>query len=290
VDYLFYIYGMDTNLKFVEITFQVEQSEMIDIAIALLDDYPFSGYVELDEAHFRASLEHTYWNKTLKAEVQTTLEGIATLISEEERPFENWNALWESNFDPIFLGDWGCIKAPFHTLEEDRDMVMIIHPRMAFGTGHHATTQMMLEMMRNLSWEGKDVLDFGCGTGVLAIFAAMQGADRVHGIDIESWSVENSRENAILNGVDSATFSEETLLDLIQQDKKYPFILANIQLDVLTAYGEQIKALLPKDGQVLLSGVMLDFKDQLEHTYRSLGFELMEHMSKDKWICQRWKL
>ena len=281
---------MDTNSKFVEITFHVNQPESIDIAIALISEYPFSGYVELDGAHFRASLEHTYWNETLRTEVLATLEGIATLIREEERPFENWNALWESNFDPIFLGDWGCIKAPFHTIAETRAVELIIQPRMAFGTGHHATTQMMLEMMRALTWANKEALDFGCGSGVLGIFAAMSGASKVHGIDIESWSVENSQENALLNQISTATFSEETLADLIAKERQYDYILANIQLDVLSEHVHQIKELLSPEGQVLLSGVMVDFRSTLESTYHQAGLMLLEHMEKDQWICQRWQI
>ncbi|MEM8585131.1 MAG: 50S ribosomal protein L11 methyltransferase [Bacteroidota bacterium] len=119
----------------------------------------------------------------------------------EELPDKNWNAEWEANFSPIQIGNWLGIRAGFHQPMPDLELEIVIDPKMAFGTGHHATTHMMCELMNTLSWSGKKVFDYGCGTGILSILAKKLGAEMVYAIDIERASYENTLENAETNEV-----------------------------------------------------------------------------------------
>ncbi|MEO0627235.1 MAG: 50S ribosomal protein L11 methyltransferase, partial [Bacteroidota bacterium] len=117
-------------------------------------------------------------------------------------PDKNWNAEWEANFSPIQIGDWLGIRAGFHEPMDGLEMEIIIDPKMAFGTGHHATTHMVCDFMKEESWAGKSVFDYGCGTGILSIVAKKLGAAYVAAIDIETASYENTLENAETNGVE----------------------------------------------------------------------------------------
>ncbi len=114
---------------------------------------------------------------------------------------QNWNAVWESNYDPIRIEDRLLIRASFHASEPGFAMELIINPKMSFGTGHHETTHLMASALFDLDLQGKSVLDAGTGTGLLALIALKLGADPVHAFDIDAWSVENTLENAALNGL-----------------------------------------------------------------------------------------
>jgi len=143
---------------------------------------------------------------------------------------ENWNARWESEFKPIEVGTKCRIRAPFHP-EKKVDYEIVISPKMAFGTGHHATTYLMLRFILREEMQDKQVLDMGCGTGVLAILASMKKAAHIDAIDIDPWSYENTLENARLNRINNiAVFEGDSSL---LGKKKYDFILANINRNVL---------------------------------------------------------
>ncbi|MEO0788879.1 MAG: 50S ribosomal protein L11 methyltransferase [Bacteroidota bacterium] len=171
-----------------------------DELVALLSLAGFEGF-EQTEGILDAYLpedrveEATSWLKSIQQTHDFTYT-VAPL------PDKNWNAEWEANFSPIQIGDWLGIRAGFHEPMDGLEMEIIIDPKMAFGTGHHATTHMVCDLMKEESWAGKSVFDYGCGTGILSIVAKKLGAAYVAAIDIETASYENTLENAETNGVE----------------------------------------------------------------------------------------
>jgi len=164
----------------------------------------------------------------------------------------NWNKEWESNYQPVTIAGKCHVRAPFHPALRDAVYEIIIEPKMAFGTAHHETTQLMAGWMMDLDVSGKDILDMGCGTGILAILANKMGARNVIGIDNDEWAWRNAMENFRINGV---TETNAFLGDaaLIRQES-FDMILANINRNVLLQDMKKYSVALRKDGMLLLSG------------------------------------
>lgn len=195
---------------------------------------------------------------------------------------KNWNEVWESSFDPIIVGNWCTIKAPFHKLQSSTTHCVVIEPKMSFGTGHHETTYMMVENMQKLNLDGKKVLDMGSGTGVLAILAKKMKANAVTAIDIEEWAVENCSENATMNNV-----SFEIKLGGKEQisAKDYDVILANINRNILadqmSTYSESLKS----NGKLLLSGFLSDDEAYITDIAQNNNFTFASKAQKENWLC-----
>ena len=165
---------------------------------------------------------------------------------------QNWNALWEADFEPVYVDDRLSIVAPFHGVEARRNRVIEIDPKMSFGTGHHQTTFLMCQQILNLALVDKLVLDMGTGTGVLAILAEQLGAREIIAIDIESWSVENTKWNAERNGCTKIVAIEggASLIPLLNFD----FVFANINKNILKHQLPIYSQVLTEGGTLLLSG------------------------------------
>ena len=198
-------------------------------------------------------------------------------------PYQNWNAVWEADFQPVEVEDFLTILAPFHDKQGKKGMLIEIQPQMSFGTGHHQTTWMMSKALFEYNNLPNDVLDMGTGTGILAILAEKLGAKNILAIDIEEWSAENTRENAIRNNCTHIT----TLHGDIDQiaDKKFGLILANINMNVLKAqFIEYSRSLLP-GGRIIMSGFFeTDVNDLLRHVEK-FGFILEKKWNKESWAA-----
>jgi ribosomal protein L11 methyltransferase len=166
----------------------------------------------------------------------------------------NWNELWEKNYQPIEVGAIR-IRASFHEADPRFPVELIIHPKMSFGTGHHATTRLMLEFLQANSPANQHVLDVGTGSGILAIAALKLGAASALGLDIDDWVVENASENADLNSV-NATFKLGTLSQHKQSITPVGMVLANINRNVLLDEMPIYSDLLLPQGVILLSGFL----------------------------------
>ena len=165
---------------------------------------------------------------------------------------QNWNAVWESNFEPVVVDDFCAIRAEFHKPIEDVQYEIIITPKMSFGTGHHATTYMMIQQMRNISFINKKVFDFGTGTGILAILAAKLGAASVTAIDNDEWSIKNAEENFEKNNIRSIALYQSSTV----RENNFDIILANINRNVLEQYSSTLVKLLSPRGLLLVSGLL----------------------------------
>ena len=198
----------------------------------------------------------------------------------EKMPNINWNEEWEKNFEPIFVADKVLIRAEFHEPNPNLHEI-IIQPKMSFGTGHHPTTHLMIQQMLDMDFSGKKVLDMGCGTSVLAIFAKQKGAEKVVAIDIDEWSVENSKENSVRNDVE-LEISQGTAENLGTEN--FDIILANINRNILISDIPTYVSVLNNGGQLLLSGLCFFDVDDILEVCNENNLTLKNKQQREEWI------
>ena len=195
---------------------------------------------------------------------------------------ENWNAIWEANFEPVAIPGKVYVRAAFHPPVGGFEHDILITPKMSFGTGHHATTMMMMKLMLDVNFKEKTVIDFGSGTGILSILAEKLGASKVISIDNESWSVENAVENANLNNCSKVTVTLGSALDDFASAE---VVLANINKSILLEHAKSIFEHLHSAGVLILSGLLrADYDDIVQHYSKFLG-EPTTMLHEGDWIA-----
>ena len=256
-----------------------------DILIAQLGETGFESFVEEENTVF-AYIQKEDWSETMIKDIQILQNPMFEIEYEHtEIEQENWNATWEQNFHPIVVDDVCMVRAPFH---EKRDVTydIVIEPKMSFGTGHHETTYMMLQHILEMDFKGKSVLDMGSGTGVLAILAAMRGANSVDAIDIDNWCYLNAKENISRNDLDFINVFEgdATLLS----KRKYDVIIANINRNILLAdipiYAKSLK----DKGTLLLSGFYVEDLDLITDACKKMKLRLEKNLEKNNWVAAKY--
>jgi ribosomal protein L11 methyltransferase len=225
-----------------------------EILVATLSDVGFESFMEEENellAYIPTQIEDVSLIHTLLSSFSDKKELELTYVRANIE-HQNWNALWEADFEPVYVDDRLSIVAPFHGEMARRNRVIEIDPKMSFGTGHHQTTFLMCQQILNLQLVDKLVLDMGTGTGVLAILAEQLGAREITAIDIESWSVENTKWNAEQNGCTKIVAIEggASLIPLVNFD----FIFANINKNILKEQLPIYSQVLTQGGTLLLSG------------------------------------
>ena len=272
--------------SFIEYQFNVKPKQpATDILIAELGELGFESFLETNEGVL-AYIRKAEWDaKNLEQVTILKNPEFKIAVDSSEIDQQNWNAQWEANFDPIILGHHCAVRAPFH---EKPDVLydIVIAPKMSFGTGHHATTHMMLQFVLKNEMSGKNVLDMGCGTGVLAILAAMRGAALVHAIDMDHWSYQNAVENVKLNDQELIVVKEGKV-DLLKNNH-YDVILANINRNTLLkdipAYAEHLK----KGGILVLSGFYRGDLPSISEKCASSGLSFQENLENNDWVSAKY--
>ncbi len=193
---------------------------------------------------------------------------------------QNWNEMWEQAFEPVIVEDFCAIRAHFHQPITNVQHEIVITPKMSFGTGHHATTYLMMLQMRSVDFSGKTVFDFGTGTGILAILAEKLGAAQITAIDNDEWSFENAQENIVRNNCTKI----EVVLSSVLPHQSFDVVLANINRNVILQYMPYIKNLVNKKGLLLMSGLLAEDKVDIVEAARQNGFEVLNSQEKNKWI------
>ncbi len=202
--------------------------------------------------------------------------------SSQEIEKVNWNIEWEKNFNPIIIDGQCSVRAPFHEKPET-EFDIIIEPKMSFGTGHHATTNMMLQFLLKNDWEGKTVLDMGCGTGVLAILAEMKGAKGVDAIDIDNWCYLNSMENVVRNNCELISVYEGAA-ELLE-GKHYDLIIANINRNILLEDITKYSECLNPGGELFLSGFYIEDIPAIEEECNLNGLKIEDELEQENWAA-----
>lgn len=229
-------------------------SEYKDILIAEMAGIGFDSFLEtetgFDACILSGALDASLWKHFL-AQYEKPAQ---IKVRERRLPKVNWNEEWEKNYDPITLADKVYVRATFHPNRKDEFIhEIIINPKMSFGTGHHATTFLMLEWMLTLNLQSKKVMDAGSGTGILAIMAKKLGAKKVTAFDIDEWSVENGNENFEINDLAGLHMQKGTVFTA-EAPGQYDLIVANINKNVLLDEIKTYSQKLGLNGQLLLSG------------------------------------
>lgn len=205
---------------------------------------------------------------------------------------QDWNAEWEKNyFQPIVIGDQCVVHSSFHTDVPKARYDIVIDPKMAFGTGHHATTSLMAENILALDLEGRRLVDMGTGTGILAILAAMRGAAEITAVEIDGFAYENACENFRLNGVDGVVtpvLGDASSLDSIAEGSVDVF-LANINRNIITGDIAAYSRVLASGGTMLLSGFYEEDIPVVEAAAAPCGLVTSGHDVRDRWTCLKLK-
>lgn len=260
-----------------------QRPQRSELLLAWLEDFPFDAFQE-SEAGLFAYLATGADPDEVETRLAQLPEGIGIPYQKELLPAQNWNALWESNFNPVLVEEFCGIRATFHPPFENVRHELIIQPKMAFGTGHHETTFMMVGLMEKLPFEGREVFDFGCGTGILAILAAKLGAVTVDAVDIEAAAVENTLENAGVNQTSDQIKVFHGDLDAVPF-RIYDFILANINRNVILGTLPALYQRLRDGGTLLISGILDADREMVFDAAREAGFHINLYTGKGAWIA-----
>lgn len=252
----------------------VQESEIL---VAELSDIGYYAFMEEKDALLAFITEEGFSQSALKDLLLPKNKFEKKTIIERD-----WNEQWEKNFKPVVIDDLVGVRADFHDPIPGVKYEIIVTPKMSFGTGHHQTTAMMVRLMNRIEFQGKSVIDFGTGTGILAILASMKGAIPVTGIDNDVWSISNAQENIKANHCSGISIRKEddvtkcTPADILLANINFPTLFENI-----ASFSQKIK----KDGYLLLSGILASDRIPIEERCEKKGFRLADALRDGEWIA-----
>lgn len=269
------------SLDYIQVSVLVSPREpFAEILISALAEMDFESFEETENGFNAYIAEDKYTADMERDSWAWQLPDMQVDSSHQLIPRINWNKAWEENFQPIMVDNEVYIYAPFHPAKPEIEYNICVEPKMSFGTGHHQTTHMMVQFALELNLKGKQVLDMGCGTGILGILAAMRGANHVLGIDIDEWAVANTIENADRNGVqmDALLGTADAL-----PNKSFEVIFANINKNVLLADMERYNVVLAPGGQIIFSGFYTSDLIDIEAEAAKYGWQFVQKKERDNW-------
>ena len=267
-------------------TFDISPREPgTEILIAELGYAGFESFVE-NEAGVIAYIQKPEWNAAILNDIYILTNDEFTIsYTSEEIEQVNWNKEWEKNFQAIEVDGICAVRAPFHE-KTDVAYDIVIEPKMSFGTGHHETTHMMIQHILKLDFNGKSVLDMGCGTGILAILAEMKGATTLDAIDIDNWCYLNTVENIERNNCHNikAYEGEASLLT----GKKYDIVIANINRNILLKDIATYADCLNENGTLLLSGFYREDIPLISEECGKYKLKFVENIERNNWVAVKY--
>ncbi|MEI6173707.1 MAG: 50S ribosomal protein L11 methyltransferase [Bacteroidota bacterium] len=253
-----------------------------EIAMAQLAEMGFESFMET-ETGILGFIREDEFNEGPVAEYLRQLSadhGVTSGLRKVEA--QNWNAIWESAYEPVTIAGKCQVRAPFHTPLAEIRYDIVIEPKMSFGTAHHETTSLMLQLILEEDLKGKRVLDMGCGTGVLAILAHKMGAGEVVAIDNDDWAFANALDNMEKNDASSVLVIQGDASSIPSQE--YDLIIANINRNVLLADIPVYARFLNPGGALLVSGFYTHDLDQIREVSAQSGLQYLGHQVKNDWV------
>ena len=270
-------------MEYIELKIEVA-ADYADILVAELADLHYEGFVETEQG-LDAYVPVNHFSDTALLELGKKYQDLFEMnYTSQTLEKQNWNETWEKNYDPVIVGDQCIVKATFHEVKQSYPYEILINPKMSFGTGHHATTTMMVAHQLEMDFEHKTVLDMGCGTGILAIMAEKLQATSIDAVDIDDWSVENTNENVILNDCKKIKVQKGTV-ETAQLADTYDIILANINRNILIHDFPFYNQRLANNGFLVMSGFYDVDTELIETTARKYNLEAMNHKTQDDWCA-----
>lgn len=273
-------------MDYTEVSLKIElNSPEMEIIIAQLAEIGFESFMESDDG-LLAYIPFNNFNESLFNDfIKENLEPKAIDYSVKTIKEQNWNEVWESNYDPVIIKNQVHIRAPFHETNPTIKYEILVNPKMSFGTAHHETTSLMIEMLLDEEIRGKKVLDMGCGTGILAILSEKMGATCIDAIDNDEWAYENSLENLDNNNCKniSVHLGDAGILKNID----YELILANINRNVLLRDISTYATHMLKNSILLLSGFYTEDLKLIQSSARDSNLKLISQKVKNNWVAAK---
>jgi ribosomal protein L11 methyltransferase len=293
--------------EYIQIAFDFENQDQFEILVALLSNLGFEGFNEEELAtginngvgmssvlgttaglgagagHCKTFIVSTdFFDNNIEIELNNIFNQIGLNYLKSIIKEENWNAIWESNFEPVRVDNFVGIRAHFHPQFEPRVQYDIkITPKMSFGTGHHGTTYTVMQMMSEMDFKGKTVYDFGTGTGILAILAEQLGASKILGVDNDDWCIENALENIQNNGCTSIVIQK---VDTAKQKGQFEIILANVNRHIIEANMLYLSEAGKAGGALVLSGLLIEDQEDMTQLATQNGWNFVKQKQMNGWI------
>jgi ribosomal protein L11 methyltransferase len=293
--------------EYIQIAFDFERQDQFEILVAQLSDLGFDGFNEEEAAtginngvgmssvlgttaglgegagHCKTFiLSAEYIDNNIEFELNNIFKQYNLKYSKSIIKEENWNAIWESNFEPVRVGDFVGILANFHPpFDPPVQYEIHITPKMSFGTGHHGTTFTVMQMMEEMDFKGKSVYDFGTGTGILAILAEKLGAADVLGVDNDDWCIENANEN--LQNNDSKVIVIKKVVSAIQ-NRTFDIILANVNRHIIEANMVELTNISKVGSLLVLSGLLIEDQSDMIQLANLNGWKFHQQKHMNGWI------
>ena len=293
--------------EYIQIAFDFDNQDQFEILVAQLANLGFEGFNEEEAAsginngvgmssvlgtsaglgegagHCKTFMLSTdYFENNIEIKLNNIFNLIDLKYSKSIIKEENWNAIWESNFEPVRVGDFVGIRAHFHpSFEPAVQHEIHITPKMSFGTGHHGTTFSVMQLMGNMDFKGKTVYDFGTGTGILAILAEKLGASSVLAVDNDDWCIENALENIQDN---QAKMIRIQKVETAQQDQQFDIVIANVNRHIIEANMEALSYAGKPHSELILSGLLIEARNDMIHLAQDYGWTYQTHKIMNGWI------
>jgi ribosomal protein L11 methyltransferase len=293
--------------EFIQIAFDFENQDQFELLVAQLSSLGFEGFNEEEAAtginngvgmssvlgttaglgegsgHCKAFILSTVYDaQELEIELEIIFKQYNLTYSKSVIKEENWNAIWESNFEPVRVDDFVGIRAHFHpSFNPAVAYEITINPKMSFGTGHHGTTFSIMQLMGNMDFKGKSVYDFGTGTGILAILAEKLGASHIIAVDNDDWCIENALENIQDN---EAKLIKLQKVETAKQDQQFDIVIANVNRHIIEANMKELSLAGKPHSELILSGLLIEDRTDMIHLAQQYGWSYQTHKLMNGWI------
>lgn len=261
--------------NYIKITLPVASDEQQEILLALLSEEGYDGFEETGN-ELNAYINEDAYNEE---QLNELVEPFGIDYSKEVIAPKNWNAEWESSYEPVIVDEFVAVRAHFHQPIKTVQHEIVITPKMSFGTGHHATTWQVMKLMQGIDFNNRSVFDFGCGTAVLAILAEKLGASSVLAVDNDDWCIENSIENVEANHCRNITVQKAD----VPSTQQFDIILANINRHILLQYMGTMAASLSKGGSIIISGFYKEENQLLIDAANAHRLNLITSSDRNNW-------
>lgn len=279
-------------MKYLEFVFRTTPcTETVnDVLSAVLGEVGFESFIEQTDGIAAYIQKQLFNEESLKeALAEFPLPNTQIEYSYQDAEDKDWNEEWEKNFfQPIIIGDRCIIHSTFHRDVPKAEYDIVINPQMAFGTGHHETTSLIINELLDSNLQGKSLLDMGCGTSILAILARMRGATPCTAIDIDEWCVRNSLENIALNHVDNITVFQGDASSLADQGP-FDVVIANINRNILLNDMKHYIARMNSEAELLMSGFYVTDIPVIQAEAERNGLHFIHHKEKNRWAVVKFK-
>jgi len=271
-------------MNYIAYTFSNPCNENIkDMFMELLGEIGFDSFMDTDEGFTAYCTEPAFDKKGLDQLLQMEQLADVQILNKELIPDQDWNATWEASYEPAIIDETCRIRAPFHAIDSSYKYDLCIEPKMSFGTAHHETTSQIIKLMLADDFKGKDVLDMGSGTGILAILAKKLGSALTVAIDNDEWAYRNALDNIKMNDENDIVVELGDANSL--NNRQFDIIIANINRNILLRDMKEYVKCLKKNGKIFFSGFYEADLTMIRKEAERLGLSYFNHVKKNEWTA-----